>query len=117
VTEKNAGPFFFDSECTIPDRIADDQALFVQSGKGWVVFLGCAHAGLVNTLDCVCRMAGTSMVFAVIGGMHLLHADLTRLEATAESLARQSIDGPRAGIHRHEPPGIGSTLRHEHLDF
>jgi 7,8-dihydropterin-6-yl-methyl-4-(beta-D-ribofuranosyl)aminobenzene 5'-phosphate synthase len=91
VTEKNTGLFFLDSDCTMPDPITDDQALIIHSGKGWVVFLGCAHAGVVNTLDCVSRLTGTSTIFAVIGGMHLLHADLTRLEATAEALGRHEV--------------------------
>ena len=86
--EKNNSSFFFDPGCTIPDRIVDDQALFIQSGKGLIVFLGCAHAGVMNTLDFICEWTGSSKVYAVIGGMHLLNADWHRLETTAEALAR-----------------------------
>jgi 7,8-dihydropterin-6-yl-methyl-4-(beta-D-ribofuranosyl)aminobenzene 5'-phosphate synthase len=90
-TEKNTGPYFLDSDCAMPDPITDDQALIIHSGKGWVVFLGCAHAGVVNTLDYVSRLTGASTIFAVIGGMHLRHADLTKLEATAEALSRHEV--------------------------
>lgn len=34
-----------------PDPLRDDQAMFIETERGTVVLLGCAHAGVVNTLD------------------------------------------------------------------
>ena len=43
--------YFLDADCRRPDPIADDQALFIETTNGLVVIAGCAHAGVVNTLD------------------------------------------------------------------
>ncbi len=56
-----------------PDPLEDDQALVVRTRRGLLVILGCAHAGLGNTLRQVRRQAGSTPILAVVGGMHLLH--------------------------------------------
>jgi len=48
--EDTGGPFFLDPQGTRPDLIEDDQALWIQTHEGLVVCMGCAHAGLINTL-------------------------------------------------------------------
>lgn len=84
--EDTGGPFFTDPECTAPDRIPDDQALFVRTAKGVVVLCGCAHAGVVNTLDYVAELTGKSPIYAVVGGLHLGLADAARLRRTADAM-------------------------------
>ena len=76
-----------------PDPIEDDQALFCDTQEGLVVILGCAHAGVVNTLREVRRQWGEMHPGAperplamVLGGMHLLHATPERLARTIEAL-------------------------------
>jgi 7,8-dihydropterin-6-yl-methyl-4-(beta-D-ribofuranosyl)aminobenzene 5'-phosphate synthase len=112
--------FFLDHSCTVRDHVVDDQALWVETPGGLVVLLGCAHAGVVNTLDHVRRLAaemhapgpvppppgdvrpgvdgdlplatdGLPRVSAVIGGMHLLHASPARLHATSEALLAAGV--------------------------
>jgi 7,8-dihydropterin-6-yl-methyl-4-(beta-D-ribofuranosyl)aminobenzene 5'-phosphate synthase len=84
--EDVGGPFYLDRACMQPDPLADDQALYIESGKGIVVLLGCGHAGVVNTLEYVSRITGTKRIHAVIGGMHLLRASRRRIEATGDAL-------------------------------
>ena len=89
--EDVGGHFFLDSACRRPDPIEGDQALWVHSPKGIVVILGCAHAGVVNTLDHIAHLTGSNEFHAVIGGMHLAHAGQNRLRHTLETLKRYRI--------------------------
>jgi 7,8-dihydropterin-6-yl-methyl-4-(beta-D-ribofuranosyl)aminobenzene 5'-phosphate synthase len=89
--EDAGGPFYTDRTCTQPDPLADDQALYVESANGIVVLLGCAHAGVVNTLEYVSRITGRKRIHAVLGGMHLLRASRRRIEATGDALERFKV--------------------------
>ncbi|MCQ1535698.1 MBL fold metallo-hydrolase [Methanosarcina sp. KYL-1] len=54
------------------DPFLDDQGLVVQlKGKGLVVISGCAHAGIINTIEHAKKITGTEKVHAVLGGFHL----------------------------------------------
>lgn len=56
----------------IPDSIRDDQALMVNvRDKGLVVLSGCAHAGIINTVEYAKKITGIDRVHAVLGGFHL----------------------------------------------
>ena len=89
--EDTGGSFFLDEACTEIDLITDDQALCIECSQGLIVILGCAHSGVVNTLNYVAKLTQGKRIFAVIGGMHLLHASKNRLEATAEAFTRYDI--------------------------
>jgi 7,8-dihydropterin-6-yl-methyl-4-(beta-D-ribofuranosyl)aminobenzene 5'-phosphate synthase len=89
--EDTGGSFYRDESCRQADDLLDDQALFMESPAGLVVLLGCAHAGIMNTLEYVSRLTGKSTVHAVIGGMHLLHASEERIEATAGALVKYGV--------------------------
>jgi len=57
---------------TVPDPIADDQALVVHlKGKGLVIIAGCSHAGIINTILHIQKITGIQEVYAAIGGFHL----------------------------------------------
>jgi 7,8-dihydropterin-6-yl-methyl-4-(beta-D-ribofuranosyl)aminobenzene 5'-phosphate synthase len=90
--EDTGGAFCLDPECATDDPISDDQAVWFETQRGVVVLLGCAHAGVVNTLYYVAEVAGTSRFHAVIGGMHLLTADEQRLRATANALEHYHVE-------------------------
>jgi len=68
------------------DPLPDDQALLVRTTEGVVVLLGCAHAGVVSTLDQVAAIAPGERLRAVIGGMHLRSATPERLAWTTDAL-------------------------------
>jgi 7,8-dihydropterin-6-yl-methyl-4-(beta-D-ribofuranosyl)aminobenzene 5'-phosphate synthase len=89
--EDVGGKFCLDAGCQQPDSLVDDQALFFETPDGVVVLLGCAHAGVVNTLRHIERLTNGKRFHAVIGGMHLLHAAPARLHATIEALRRWNV--------------------------
>jgi 7,8-dihydropterin-6-yl-methyl-4-(beta-D-ribofuranosyl)aminobenzene 5'-phosphate synthase len=82
---------FLDSEAKTPDPILDDQALFFRTQEGLVVILGCGHAGVVNTLDYICRLLGETSVYAVVGGTHLMSASPTRMSQTLAAFKRLGV--------------------------
>lgn len=54
------------------DSIRDDQAIVINvKDKGLVVLSGCAHAGIINTVEYARRITGIDQVHAVMGGFHL----------------------------------------------
>jgi 7,8-dihydropterin-6-yl-methyl-4-(beta-D-ribofuranosyl)aminobenzene 5'-phosphate synthase len=56
----------------VQDPILDDQALVINlAGKGLVVISGCAHAGIVNTVEYAKKLTGEETIHAVLGGFHL----------------------------------------------
>jgi len=89
--EDTGGPFYLEPSCIEPDPLLDDQALYVETPAGTVVVLGCAHAGVVNTLDYVAELTGRDRIHAVLGGMHLVRATAERLEATTAALRRYHL--------------------------
>jgi 7,8-dihydropterin-6-yl-methyl-4-(beta-D-ribofuranosyl)aminobenzene 5'-phosphate synthase len=55
-----------------PDSVPDDQAMVVNVGEdGIVIFVGCAHAGIINTIRQAIELSGRSRVLGVFGGFHL----------------------------------------------
>jgi 7,8-dihydropterin-6-yl-methyl-4-(beta-D-ribofuranosyl)aminobenzene 5'-phosphate synthase len=56
----------------IIDPFRDDQGLVIKlKGKGLIVISGCAHAGIINTVEYAKKITGTDKVHAVLGGFHL----------------------------------------------
>jgi 7,8-dihydropterin-6-yl-methyl-4-(beta-D-ribofuranosyl)aminobenzene 5'-phosphate synthase len=89
--EDTGGPFFVDGKCSVKDPIIDDQAIWVETAEGVIVLLGCAHSGVINTLDYIAELTGAKQFQAVIGGMHLLNASVERIDATVEALKRYQV--------------------------
>ena len=73
------------------DNLPDDQALFMHCPEGWVVVLGCAHSGVINTLDYIAQLTGAQRFYLVMGGMHLLYATPDRLQATVTALEQYHV--------------------------
>jgi len=90
--EDTGGAFFRDDGCSEPDEIQDDQATFLEMESGTVVILGCAHAGIINTLHFIRTLTANRPIHAVLGGMHLLHASPQRMETTIAELRRLDIE-------------------------
>ena len=70
--------------------IWDDRAIiFNVKEKGLVVVLGCAHAGVINTLNYARRISGGVGLYAVFGGFHLAGKDgEERIKQTVNALKR-----------------------------
>ena len=80
-------------KCTCAhDEVADDQSLLVETTAGQVLLLGCAHAGLINTLLHVRALTGRQRLAAVIGGTHLINASAARLARTLDELRQFEFD-------------------------
>jgi len=54
-----------------PDPFSDDLSLLVETSKGPVVLLGCAHAGLEPILSHLRSRTGLDRFHAIVGGTHL----------------------------------------------
>jgi 7,8-dihydropterin-6-yl-methyl-4-(beta-D-ribofuranosyl)aminobenzene 5'-phosphate synthase len=89
--EDTGGPFFRDKDCREPDPLTDDQAAFLETKNGIVVILGCAHAGVINTVNFIQTLTSNRPILALMGGMHLLNAGPRRMERTIAELRRLNI--------------------------
>jgi len=73
------------------DHFKDDQALVARTAEGLVVLLGCAHAGVVNTVRYASKLTGDERIRAVVGGLHLATASLERTENTVAALRQMEV--------------------------
>jgi 7,8-dihydropterin-6-yl-methyl-4-(beta-D-ribofuranosyl)aminobenzene 5'-phosphate synthase len=89
--EDTGGKFFTDKTCRSLDLLMDDQSLFWESSRGTVILLGCAHSGVINTLNYVRQITCNKPIHAILGGMHLLHASNARLQATLDAFKEYDI--------------------------
>jgi len=89
--EDTGGPFFLDADGKTPDPIEDDQTMWIETRDGMVVLLGCAHAGVVNTLEFIRELTSRRPIRAILGGIHLGSATDERLTGTIESLSHIDV--------------------------
>lgn len=75
-----------------PDAFADDVAMAVDTPPGLVILLGCAHAGLINTVEHFRRKLPMRRIHAIIGGSHLGPASDEQFDATVDYLLRLDFD-------------------------
>ncbi|MDD1729127.1 MAG: MBL fold metallo-hydrolase [Methanospirillum sp.] len=71
---EQSNPIYYveESDSWVPDIFHDDQAVILNlKGKGLVIITGCAHAGVINTIEYARTITGVDQVYAVIGGFHL----------------------------------------------
>lgn len=70
------------------DPIEEDTAIAIHiKGKGLVILSGCAHSGIINTVEYAREVTGVDPVFVVMGGFHLTGADFEPIiEPTTEAL-------------------------------
>lgn len=85
------GMVFMDQEMKIQDQVRDDQALIFRVPEGMVVVLGCAHAGVINTLEYINLLTGGGKIYAVIGGSHLISASPERMQKTIAYFQQHDI--------------------------
>ena len=73
------------------DEINDDLSLVIDTEYGLVVILGCAHHGIVNNLKQAQKVTGKELIYAAIGGTHLVHASKDRMAKTAAALEEMGV--------------------------
>lgn len=76
----------------VQDTIPDDQSLVVESGGGLAVILGCAHSGIINTLNHIQSKLPGKTIHTIIGGTHIGFLSEVQLEATIEHLKKFSLE-------------------------
>jgi 7,8-dihydropterin-6-yl-methyl-4-(beta-D-ribofuranosyl)aminobenzene 5'-phosphate synthase len=89
--EDVGGPFYLDKAAQTPDPLNDDQAIYIDLPKGLLVIVGCAHSGIVNTLDFIHTLTGQQKIYTVIGGMHLAKASQARIEKTIKAFKEYDV--------------------------
>ena len=89
--ENTGGQFFCDKECRKVDNLLDDQTAFIETPAGLVVILGCAHSGVINTLEYISSLTGSRSIHTLVGGMHLGSASKERMDKTIAGLKKFDI--------------------------
>jgi len=71
----------------VMDKVPEDQALFINIKEhGLLAIVGCAHAGIINTLDHALMVTGVKKLYGFIGGTHLIQPKEHRLNETIRRL-------------------------------
>ena len=97
-----------------PDPLWDDQSLFIKSGKGLIVILGCAHRGIINILNHARKLTGVESIYAVIGGTHLGLSSPQHVQFAIAELKRFGIQ--RLGVSHCTGLPVAALLAHEFGD-
>ena len=100
--------FAEDNGQLIPDPFPDDQSVIIQSVKGLVLLLGCAHSGMINIVEYAIEKTGVDRIFAVLGGTHLDFAAPDQMEETIRTLKKYRIE--KIGVSHCTGPRAASRL-------
>jgi len=110
---------------TTHDLFLDDQSLILDTDKGMVLILGCAHSGMINIINHVINKMGKEKFHAILGGTHLDFLTPEQLEESIKSLKKIEVEkigvfhctGMRAAFRLHQEFGdrffygcVGSVL-------
>jgi len=107
------------------DIFPDDQSLILDSRRGIILILGCAHSGIINIIQYAIKKTGKEKFYAIVGGTHLDFLTPEQLEKTIQVLKRMNIErigashctGMKAAFRLHQEFGsrffygyVGNTL-------
>lgn len=85
-TEGPGGLGALDPALTMADSVPDDMAVWIETEQGTLVVLGCAHAGVINTVRHVEKHSRALPIIGVVGGTHLRDVTPERMAATLDCL-------------------------------
>lgn len=74
----------------VSDTFEDDLSLIIDTDKGLVILLGCAHRGMVNICTEAMNKLGKN-IYAIIGGTHTGNADEKHLEFITDFLLDNEV--------------------------
>jgi 7,8-dihydropterin-6-yl-methyl-4-(beta-D-ribofuranosyl)aminobenzene 5'-phosphate synthase len=77
---------------TATDTFPDDLSLVLDTPKGLVLILGCAHSGMINIIHHVIEKTGKEKLHAILGGTHLDFLTSGQLEESIKSLKKMEIE-------------------------
>ena len=76
-----------ESKAFVPDYVEEDQAIVINvKSKGLVILSGCAHSGIVNTVNHAREISGVDKVCAILGGFHLARANDSEIRRTVDAI-------------------------------
>ena len=75
----------------IDDEILDDYSLAIDTSKGLVIILGCAHSGIINIINHFIEKTGNDEIYAILGGTHLGFATDEQINKTIEAVETYNI--------------------------
>jgi 7,8-dihydropterin-6-yl-methyl-4-(beta-D-ribofuranosyl)aminobenzene 5'-phosphate synthase len=92
------------------DILLDDQSLILDSKKGLILILGCAHSGMMNIIHHVINKTKEKKFYAILGGTHLDFLTPEQLEESIKSLKKIEVEkigvshctGMRAAFRLHQ---------------
>ncbi len=78
---------FVDGEWIDDSKVIDDNCVVIRTKRGLIIVTGCAHAGVINSVNEAIRLTGVNKVHAIIGGFHLGgKRNKSRVERTIKDL-------------------------------
>jgi 7,8-dihydropterin-6-yl-methyl-4-(beta-D-ribofuranosyl)aminobenzene 5'-phosphate synthase len=77
---------------TEQDIFSDDQSLILDTKKGLILVLGCAHSGMINIINYVIDKTGKDKFYAILGGTHLDFLTPEQLEESIKILKKTKIE-------------------------
>ena len=75
----------------VPEVISDDQAMVIKTKEGILIILGCAHSGVINTINHAVKITNVDTIFGIVGGTHLGFSKEAQLKETIEVLKTYQI--------------------------
>jgi 7,8-dihydropterin-6-yl-methyl-4-(beta-D-ribofuranosyl)aminobenzene 5'-phosphate synthase len=76
----------------VPDQFLDDQSLVLDTPKGLVIVFGCAHSGMINTINHVMEKTGKGKIYGLLGGTHLGFLTPEQLEESIDAIKRLEVE-------------------------
>ena len=92
----------------VPDPIAEDANLLLETSSGPVLVLGCAHGGVLNITDHVREKFGIDRLHAVLGGTHLMFYAPDQVQAAIDTF--EAFDVQIVGVSHCTGPQAAMTL-------
>lgn len=89
--EDISGPFYLNETGIEPDKLLDDQCLWITHDKGLSVLTGCCHAGIINTLSYISQTTNQDKFAHVIGGLHLASSSPQKVGFSINALKKRDI--------------------------
>lgn len=77
-------------ESYISDVLNDDMGMVIKTTQGLIVLLGDSHSGPVNTIKLAVRITGIQEIYAVMGGMSLIHASMDKIRKIGSGLQQMN---------------------------
>ena len=76
----------------VPDQLLDDQSLVLDTPRGLVIVFGCAHSGMINTINHAMKKTGKERIYALLGGTHLQFLTPEQLENSIDALKVMAVE-------------------------